>query len=133
VIDGSGFVKVEAPLERIPIFVRAGAVIPRYFHAPQHLKTPAPEEMELFIYPGPSHKSLCIAENGFNIQLDYAAAAEGCTLAINPVPLNFAVWLMDTRVAKVQSAPDALASWEVFDRDTLFSLDATSGVEVFFG
>lgn len=131
-IDGPGFVEVAAPLEHIPIFVRAGAVLPRYIHNPQHLKTPAPEEMEIFIYPGESHKSLRIAENGFDIEIAYTATAEKHALTIAPVPLTFTVWLMDTRIAKVQSARDALTTWEVFERDTLVNLDAAAGVEVFF-
>ncbi|MFN2284516.1 MAG: TIM-barrel domain-containing protein, partial [Anaerolineae bacterium] len=76
VVEGPHFVEVAAPLERIPIFARAGAVIPRYVHEPQHLKTPVPKDMELFIYPGPSRKSLCVAENGFDIQIEYAATPE---------------------------------------------------------
>jgi alpha-D-xyloside xylohydrolase len=132
VVDGPGFVEVAAPLERIPIFVRTGAVIPRYIHEPQHLKAPAPEEMELFIYPGPSQKSLCIAENGFDIQIAYAATAEQHTLTIVPVPLTFTTWLMDTRVVKVQSVHDALTTWEVFEKETMINLVADDGVEVLF-
>lgn len=130
VIEGPGFVEVAAPLERIPLFVRAGAVIPRYIHNPQHLKTPAPDEMEIAIYPGASYKSLRIAENGFDIQIDYTAAAAQRALTINPVPLTFTLWLMDTRAEKIQSAHDALALWEVFDHDTMIALDASDGIDI---
>ncbi len=130
IVDGPGFVEVAAPLERIPLFARAGAVIPRYIHAPQHLKGPSPEEMELFIYPGESRKSLRIAENGFDIQIDYIVTAEQRALTINPVPLTCTVWLMDTRAAKIQSARDALTTWEVFDLDTMINLDAAGGVDI---
>ncbi|HQE93320.1 MAG TPA: glycoside hydrolase family 31 protein [Anaerolineae bacterium] len=132
VVDGPGFVEVAAPLERIPLFVRAGTVIPRYIHEPQHLKGPAPEEMELFIYPGPSQKSLWIAENGFDIQIDYTVTAEKHTLTINPVPISFTIWLMDRRATKVESTRDALLTWEVFDRDTMISGDAAAGVDVWY-
>jgi hypothetical protein len=86
--------------------------------------------MELFIYPGPSQKSLRIAENGFDIQIEYTATAERRVLTINPVPLTVTIWLMDSRAEKIQSARDALTTWEVFDHDTMINLDAAAGVDI---
>lgn len=44
VIEGGRFVKVDAPLAQIPVFVRDGAVIPQYAEAPVHLKGPMPRQ-----------------------------------------------------------------------------------------
>ncbi len=132
VVEGPGFVEVPAPLTHIPLFVRAGAVLPRYIHQPQHLKEPPPTEMEISIYPGESHKSLHIVENGFDLQIDYCATSEKRTLTINPVPLTLTMWLMDTRLAKAQNTQAALINWEVYEYDTMINLDATAGVAMLF-
>ena len=41
-LEGGTYHTVSAPLERVPLFAHAGAVIPRYTRAPAHLKGPAP-------------------------------------------------------------------------------------------
>jgi alpha-glucosidase (family GH31 glycosyl hydrolase) len=49
---GGAFAVVDAPLERMPMFVRAGAIIPMG-PVVQHLTGYAPEEITLLAYPGP--------------------------------------------------------------------------------
>lgn len=42
VYRGSGYRRVSAPLERIPVFMRVGSQIPAFAHAPMHLKGELP-------------------------------------------------------------------------------------------
>ena len=39
---GGRYYRVAAPLERVPLFVRCGATLPRYAAAPMHLKGELP-------------------------------------------------------------------------------------------
>jgi alpha-D-xyloside xylohydrolase len=57
---GPRYHRVDAPLERIPIFVRAGAVIPTFDPIPQHLKGREARAMRLDLYPGDSQRVLKI-------------------------------------------------------------------------
>jgi alpha-glucosidase len=50
--EGGAFTVVDAPLERMPMFVRAGAIIPMG-PVVQHLTGYAPDEITLLAYPGP--------------------------------------------------------------------------------
>jgi alpha-D-xyloside xylohydrolase len=50
--DGGRWHTIPAPLDRIPLLVREGAIIPRYAQDQQHLKEPRPAEIEVAVWPG---------------------------------------------------------------------------------
>lgn len=90
-LSGPGFFRVDAPLERMPLFARAGAVIPRYQEPPQHLKGPAPSAWLLDIYPGVSRRHLVIDEPGYRVTIDYASEGGASRLEISPAPITLTV------------------------------------------
>nr|WP_297105485.1 glycoside hydrolase family 31 protein [Tessaracoccus sp.] len=51
VLDGYRFVSADAPLYRIPLYARAGAVIPMWPSAPLTTAGYRPEEIELHVFP----------------------------------------------------------------------------------
>jgi alpha-glucosidase (family GH31 glycosyl hydrolase) len=55
-VGGGGTVRADAPFERIPIFARAGHVVPMHPPAP-HSGVPAPEALILRLYPGAGRSS----------------------------------------------------------------------------
>jgi hypothetical protein len=63
---------VPAPLAQIPIFVREGALIPRWPRPPCHLKQPdLGQRLWVDLYAGPAHKRLEWTVQGRRIVLDY--------------------------------------------------------------
>ena len=63
---------IAAPLTRTPLFVREGAVIPRWEKPPRHLKQPdLGRKLWVDIYAGPTQKKLEWTLQGRRIVLDY--------------------------------------------------------------
>jgi alpha-glucosidase len=60
---GGRWVVAETPMDRIPIYVRAGAVIPMWPQAPASTAGHHPEEIELHVFPG-SGESLLVEDDG---------------------------------------------------------------------
>jgi alpha-glucosidase len=60
--EGGTWVVADAPLERMPIFIRAGAIVPLGPDV-QHLTGYAPEEITLLAYPGDSTSSFTLYED----------------------------------------------------------------------
>lgn len=98
VVQGPGYRRVPAPLEDMPVYVRSGAVLPRYAHPPQHLQGSPEKEWRIEIYPGDSERHLHIPEdgfpedgfpeNGFDVKLDYTCRDGNFKLMISPAPLQ---------------------------------------------
>ena len=94
VVEGPGFRTVDAPLQRMPLYARGGAVIPRYQQAPPHLKGPAPLAWTLDIFPGDSERHLTIQEPGYTVQIDYTCQAGAGRLSISAAPISVEVRLV---------------------------------------
>jgi alpha-D-xyloside xylohydrolase len=128
-VTGPGFREVAAPLDRIPLFVRAGAVIPRYANAPLHLKGPAPREWHLDLYPGENERRLTLPETGFTCEVAHRVAGGSGQLRISPAPLDVTVRLVGGRpgAARVNREP---AAFEAGNGCAWLRTDATDGVDV---
>ncbi len=61
--EGPGAVSVEAPLDRLPLFVRCGAIVP-LGPTVQHLSSYAPDEITLLTYPEGSTRSSLYDDDG---------------------------------------------------------------------
>jgi len=70
-IPGGRYITAKAPIGSVPLFVRGGAVIPRYREALQHLKGALPRELHLDIYPGDSRRSLVVDEGKRKVKINY--------------------------------------------------------------
>jgi len=61
--EGPGAVSVEAPIDRLPLFVRCGAIVP-LGPMVQHLSSYAPDEITLLTYPEGSTRSSLYDDDG---------------------------------------------------------------------
>ncbi len=105
-LEGGRFVKVAAPLERIPLFVRDGAVVPRYAEPPQHLKEPVPEQMVLDIYGGDSCRHLTVDEEQRMVEIDYARKGGQGQLEVSPASALLTL-RFHSAVSIAETTPDA--------------------------
>ena len=106
-LSGPRYHWVEAPLERLPLFARAGAVLPRYMEAPQHLKGPAPHRWLLDVYPGDAQHHLIIPETGFTLEIDYHCQGGNAELHISPAPVEITLRMLGSKV-RVLDASDGV-------------------------
>ena len=112
--DGGRFHSVSAPLDRIPVYVRQGAVIPTYVEPPHHLKEPPAKTMVLNIYSGDSERERAFTE-GVPINIRFSARGTRRRLAIAPAPVTFTIVLhgytdgngMHSRTVDVSSGLDS--------------------------
>lgn len=116
---------VEAPLERLPVFVRQGAVLARYIHNPQHLKGPPPAMAGLDIFPGDSMRHGSIPWGQELLEWDYQSSGAHGRLTIHPIPLRIHVRLVG-RVAAELHSDMADLHW-AGRGETVISFDATDG------
>jgi alpha-D-xyloside xylohydrolase len=127
IVAGPGFHTVSAPLERAPVYVRAGAVIPRYAQAPEHLKGPTPRDWQLDIYPGLAERKLDIPEGDFSLSITYRSEGSHGELRISPAPLDIAVRLIACRPAFVE-VNGAAVTWQIEDGYALVKVNASQGI-----
>ena len=134
-INGPGFQHVEAPLERLPLFVRTGAVLPRYQQPPQHLKGPAPKEWLLDLYPGDGQRRLNIQEPDYPVTIDYHCQGGTGRLIVAPAPIRLTVRLIDRRPTFLRAISGHIlqpSSAQPAENLTTFTIDASQGVHVEF-
>ena len=131
-IEGPGFFEVDAPLERMPVYLAAGALLPRYTHAPQHLKDPEPREMALDITPGPADRRLTIPGGDLDLNIAYRSDGAKATLTLDPIPVIFTIRLVDTLVEQVEVKGVARGTgamgWRRDGTHTLITADARRGI-----
>jgi alpha-D-xyloside xylohydrolase len=104
---GPRFHEVDAPLERIPVFVRAGAVIPRYTHDPQNLQGPAPVALALDIYPGRAEKSITIAEKEYTLKI----TRSDNQLTLKPAPVKLVLRFLGQPVREIDCMASSVVDW----------------------
>lgn len=129
---GPGYQRVEAPLTYIPVYVREGAVIPRYAQPLQHLQGPVPTEWTLDLYPGETQRILAIAEDGFQMEITYQFQGSQGSLKISPAPIKLMVRWVAFRLDRLRLADRSLQP-QVRDGFTAVNLDLSQGVELNFG
>lgn len=129
VFCGRGFHQVGAPLERIPVFVRGGAILPRYAFAPQHLKNSPPGEWILDIYPAEGSSRMLIPEEGFTVEISHQFHAGEGKLSISQTPLSFHInWIgLKLENLRVNQQP---SMWQNTDEASTSLIEAHRGVQI---
>lgn len=130
-VTGPGFIEVSAPLERMPVYVRQGSLIPRYQQAPQHLKGPVPRVWFLDIYPGDSDLELSIPEEGFNFTITYHNEAGLGKVSGTSAPISLVIRLLGREPEQVQRDNPDLA-FSVEDGTACWVVEAKEGFEFSF-
>jgi alpha-glucosidase (family GH31 glycosyl hydrolase) len=101
---GPAFVEVNAPLGRIPVFVRQGAVIPKLPEAPQHLKDDPMEDLEIDVYPGPGTHAITFEDEGRRVRLMHKSSDDAVGLFVKPAPASMHVRFLNTFAQDVTCA-----------------------------
>lgn len=124
---GPGYHRVPAPLERVPLFVRQGALIPRYAEPPQHLKGASPSQWLVDLYPGDASRVLVIPEDGGEVRLSSVSEAGRVHLQVNPAPLSIILRLPGRK-------PVARSGWEATPEGVpVLRLEASTGLDLSIG
>jgi alpha-D-xyloside xylohydrolase len=125
-VEGPGFAEMDAPLNRIPVFARGGAVLPMFAEAPQHLKGSEPRPLVLNILPGDSKRVLRFEDGGKTIEIRYESKDGAGRLRINRLVAQTHVKLVGLSAGKVH-APGVTHGWNVDDDATTIVLEPSSG------
>lgn len=116
--EGGREVTKEAPLERIPVFVRAGSILPMergMMYADEQVETP----FEIHIYPGKDAEFLLYEDDG-----DGYAYEEGMYQCIR------LEWKEDEGMLRIGAAEKAFAQ-SLNGRTCLVALEGTGRTEIF--
>lgn len=130
-IEGGRFVTASAALNRVPVFVRGGSIIPRYIHNPQHLKGGLPSSIGLDIYPGTGTRTVRWTDEGVAMSATMSSSARGQSLAIAACPFSVRITLKRVRARKPQGA--VAGSYKSGKAGTMFLVDAAKGVKLKVG
>lgn len=68
-IEGGGWRRAAAPLERVPLFARGGGAVPMYAAAPPHLKGPSPRRIVLATFGRPDDRTLVVPDDDYTLRL----------------------------------------------------------------
>jgi alpha-D-xyloside xylohydrolase len=129
VVEGPGFIEVDAPLERMPVFVRGGRLIPAYREAPQHLKGGAPREWQFDIYPGVYDQELTIPEDGFTLQLTCQQKYSQTRLQVNPAPITVTIRLIGQSAEQIVEANPNLP-FKIVDGIACWTVEGKNGFDI---
>lgn len=130
-VDGPGFRVVAAPLERIPVYVRGGSLIPTYMNAPQHLNGAPPREWLIDIYPGDANLAMTIPEDGFSLQVRYRKDSNQGQLQLTSAPITVKLRLVGWLPEQVREANPGL-SFSIEHGIACWTADADHGFELTF-
>jgi alpha-D-xyloside xylohydrolase len=108
-VEGGRFHDVKAPLERMPVFVRQGAIIPRYTHNPQHLKGGLPKVLAVDVYPGAKRTSIAYVDEGVEFRFSAGCEAGSGNFSCLSLPVTLTVTFKGLRSGKVVKAAKGLA------------------------
>ncbi len=100
--DGPGFFEMQAPLSRMPVLVREGAVIPKLAGNPQHLKSGPAGQIEVEVYPGRRERAVTFKDDGLRVRLRAVSTPQEAGLTVNPVPMAVTARFLRVRATDVR-------------------------------
>lgn len=127
--EGGRFVEMRAPLGKLPVLVREGAVIPRLAGDPQHLKDGPASAIEVDVYPGPRGKTVSFKDEGVRVRLTGGSADGDVGLKVKAVPMSVCARFLSVRAGEVK-AGDLEVDWKVSESGTEVRFDAAEGGEI---
>ncbi|MGD2173825.1 MAG: glycoside hydrolase family 31 protein [Candidatus Brocadiaceae bacterium] len=126
--NGPRFVRVRAPLTRMPVLVREGAVIPKLTGDPQHLKAGPAERLAVDVYPGGA-QGITYRDGGMRVRMRADISGDRPTFWMKPSPLDVTVRFLRLHAWDV-ACTGATAEWRVTEEGTEVSVNAAEGVEL---
>ena len=123
---GGRFVQVPAPLARMPLLVREGAVIPRLPGNPQHLKGGPARRIEVDVYPGARAGSVSYKDEGVRVRMSARSTPKAVAFAVKPAPMRMKVRFLRVKAKKV-TCDGAEVEWRLTRAGTEVQFDATRG------
>jgi alpha-D-xyloside xylohydrolase len=126
---GRTFAQVRAPLGRIPLLVREGAVVPKLTGNPQHLKDGPARRIEVDVYPGGRGRTVSWTDDGVRVRISAESSARAVRFAVRAAPLKVRVRFVG--VARDSARVNGKRVAAKVTRDTtIIDLDAAEGAEV---
>lgn len=127
VIEGGRYVEAEAPLERVPLFVRQGAIIPMLRGKPRHLKDGPAREFDIAVYPGEGERTVVFDDEGMVVSISARIGTESARLSVSPAPVDMRFTLYGFKAKGV--VPDTVSSRQIIDHGTVVEMSAAEGGE----
>ncbi|MFW6189716.1 MAG: glycoside hydrolase family 31 protein [Planctomycetota bacterium] len=127
--QGPGFAELAAPLERMPLLVREGAVIPMLPGNPQHLKDGPAERIDVDVYAGERERCVRWRDEDVSVSVRAGSTPERATFHIEPAPLSVRVRFLGVRAEDVK-CEGAEAEWRITDAGTVLEFDAAEGAYI---
>jgi alpha-D-xyloside xylohydrolase len=127
--DGPGFVKLAAPLSRIPVLVREGAVIPRLPGNPQHLKGGPAPRLVVDVYPGGGARAMMFQDEDVQVSVRAQSTPAGGSFTIGPAPMSVKVRFLRVRARRV-ACTGLRPRWKATPRGTEVEFRADKGARV---
>lgn len=127
--EGPGFRELRAPLSRMPVLVREGAIIPKLTGNPQHLKDGPARRLAVDIYPGPGTRTVVFKDGDVRVRLKREARAGCVVLTAAPAPVRLKVRFVGVSKGRI-SCSRADARCKVARSGTEVQVDAREGVEI---
>jgi alpha-glucosidase (family GH31 glycosyl hydrolase) len=108
-LEGGRQITVDVPIDRIPVYVRAGAILPFHLAPGQVLGDDVgtgttPGHLTLRIYPDTDGAAGTVALNGDPLTISASLEASGVRVGLPPLPIPATVTLPDGRSATAASA-----------------------------
>ncbi len=126
---GGRFVEMAAPLGRMPLLVREGAVIPRLPGNPQHLKGGPARRIEVDVYPGPRARSVTYKDEDVRVRMTARSTPKAVGFDIKPAPMVVKVRFLRVKARKV-TCEGAQVKWKLTRAGTDVTFDAADGAKV---
>ena len=124
IYKGSQMLEVFRPMEEMPVFMKAGAIIPMQKHIPQSRKLGCAEDMEVYVAPGADGNFYLYEDNG--LDLSYQSGGYCTTKMALDWSQNRAVFTISPAEGDVTLIPQK-RNWTVhfrgFRGDCVFFMD----------
>jgi alpha-glucosidase (family GH31 glycosyl hydrolase) len=111
---GGSWIEREAPLEQIPVFVRAGAILPLNLGQGEALATDVgnaiePERLSLWIYPAEgSSAEFVVADQSYRIEVEQTPTGTNIRLPALPIPCHLRL----STGQRIDLPPNTAMEWE---------------------
>lgn len=102
--SGPGWIEANAPLGRLPLYVRQGAVIPKFVGDPQHLKGGPARAVEVDIYPGPGTRVCTYKDESRRVRIAHKSSDDAVGLFVKPTPMDVRARFLNTFAQDVTCA-----------------------------
>jgi hypothetical protein len=116
----------------MPLFVREGAIIPRYIHHPQHLKCALANRIGVDLYPGARRSSVSYTDDEIRFSMNAGTHRGVVRFTMGRASVMVMIKAMGLPGARVSSPKQTLSPRHTSSA-AVVSVDARDGLSLTFG